>query len=321
LHLALVALDLGPDDDVVVPSLSFIATANVVRYVGARPIFADVDRASLNLTVETIAAVVTPRTKAVIVVHQVGTPADMRAIQGFCEPRGIAIIEDAACAIGATYDGAPIGSHSDLVVFSFHPRKVITTGEGGMVMTTSDDYARKLRRLREHGMSVSAAERHASNRVVFEEYLEVGFNYRMTDVQAAIGLVQLEKLDEIVRRRRELAATYQAAFADLDGLVMPADPPFGTTTYQSFWVLPSADSHATQAGLLRALLAERMSGRRGVMAAHLEPAYRGVEHVELPVTEEITSRSVILPMFHTMTDDEQHRVIRVVRRELSSSAP
>jgi perosamine synthetase len=320
LHLALVALGIGPDDDVVVPSLSFIATANVVRYVGARPVFADVERASLNLTADTIANVVTPRTKAVIVVHQVGMPADIRAIQEFCAPRGISIIEDAACAIGASYNGAPIGSHSDLVVFSFHPRKVITTGEGGMVMTSRDDYAARLRRLREHGMSVSAADRHASNRVVFEEYLEVGYNYRMTDVQAAIGLVQLGKLDEIVARRRLLAANYPAAFADIEGLVTPSDPSFGTTTYQSFWILPSASSGVTQASLLEALLAARISGRRGIMAAHLEPAYQGVEHVALPVTEDITSRSVILPMFHVMTDDDQQRVIDVVRRELSSSA-
>ncbi|HWS47025.1 MAG TPA: aminotransferase class I/II-fold pyridoxal phosphate-dependent enzyme [Acidimicrobiia bacterium] len=176
LHLALVVLGIGPGDEVVVPSLSFIATANVVRYMGATPVFADVDLLTGNLTAASVAEAVTPRTRAVILVHQGGLPADVRSVRGECDARGIALVEDAACAIGAYLGSEPVGSHSDLVVFSFHPRKVITTGEGGMVMTGRDDWANRLRRLREHGMSVSAAERHASTAPVIERYLEVGFS-------------------------------------------------------------------------------------------------------------------------------------------------
>jgi dTDP-4-amino-4,6-dideoxygalactose transaminase len=314
LHLALIAVGVGPGDEVVVPSLSFIATANVVKYVGADPVFADVELASLNLTVATVEAVLTDRTKAVILVHQAGMPADIVAMRALCEPRGIAIIEDAACAIGSTYEGQQIGVHSDLVVLSFHPRKVITTGEGGMIMTSRDDYAKQLRRLREHGMSVSAAERHSTTKVIFEEYLEVGYNYRMTDVQAAIGLVQLDKLDAIVARRREIANRYRAELSDIDGLLMHSDPTFGTTNYQSFWVLPADDSSVTQTEILEALLYQGVSARRGIMASHTEPAYReAVAGLSLPVTEKVTSRSVILPVFHQMTEGDQRRVISALR--------
>jgi len=240
LHLALVALDVGPGDEVVVPSLSFIATANVVRYVGASPVFADVDVATGNLTAETVERVLTPRTRAVVVVHQGGVPADVDAIGALCGPRGVEIVEDAACAIGAELGGRPIGSHSDLVVFSFHPRKVITTGEGGMVMARSPQHAARIRRLREHGMSVSAADRHASQRVVLEQYLEVGFNYRMTEIQAAVGLVQLGRLDAVVERRRSLAARYTTPGRP------PGRPPRPTThpraaNFQSMWVLLPGD--------------------------------------------------------------------------------
>jgi perosamine synthetase len=189
LQLALVLLDVGPGDEVIVPSLSFIATANVVRYVGARPVFADVDPVTQCVTRDTIAEVLTERTRAVIVVHQCGTPAPLAPIQELCAPLGIGVVEDAACAAGATYRGAPIGSHSDLVAFSFHPRKIITTGEGGMLVTTRPEWAARARRLREHGMNVSAAERHRSTSPVLESYVEPGFNFRMTDIQAAVGLV------------------------------------------------------------------------------------------------------------------------------------
>ncbi|HTC70795.1 MAG TPA: DegT/DnrJ/EryC1/StrS family aminotransferase [Acidothermaceae bacterium] len=316
LHLALIVAGVTAGDEVIVPSLSFIATANAARYCGAEPVFADVDPHTLNLTPETIEQALTDRTKAVILVHQAGIPADIDAIRALCADRGVAVIEDAACAIGSTYQGQPIGAHSDLVVFSFHPRKVITTGEGGMVMTRDVASAERMYRLREHGMNVSAAKRHNASTVVLEQYVEVGFNYRMTDLQAAVGLVQLRKLDEIVQRRRELAARYHEAFADLAGITMAADPSYGTSNFQSFWLLPPADAGFVQAEFLQALLADGISARRGIMAAHLEPAYADVNPMALPVTEEFSRRSVILPIFHTMTPADQDRVIDSVRREL-----
>jgi len=302
LHLALLAAGVGSGDEVIVPSLSFIATANVVRYCGARPVFADIERDTLNLTPQSIAEVLTPRTRAVILVHQAGTPADIEAVHALCRPRGIEVIEDAACAIGSSYLGRPIGGHSDLVAFSFHPRKVITTGEGGMVLTGSSSRAALLRRLREHGMSMSAADRHQAASVVLEEYPHLGFNYRMTDIQAAIGLVQLGRLEAIVARRRELAERYQEAFSDLDGLITAADPRRGQT------------------GFLQELMWEGISARRGIMAAHLQPAYADVTAGPLPVTEEVAYRSIILPLFHTMTPAEQERVIDAVRRQLMGLA-
>jgi dTDP-4-amino-4,6-dideoxygalactose transaminase len=317
LHLALIVAGVTAGDEVIVPSLSFIATANAARYCGAEPVFADVDRHTLNLTPETIEQALTDRTKAVILVHQAGIPAHIDAIRTLCADRGVAVIEDAACAIGSTYHGQPIGAHSDLVVFSFHPRKVITTGEGGMVMTRDLASAERMYRLREHGMNVSAAKRHNASTVVLEQYLEVGFNYRMTDLQAAVGLVQLRKLEEIVQRRRELAARYHEAFADLAGVTMAADPSYGTSNFQSFWLLPPADAGFVQADFLQALLSDGISARRGIMAAHLEPAYADVKPMALPVTEEFSRRSVILPIFHTMTSADQDRVIDSVRRELA----
>ena len=320
LHLALLLAGVGEGDEVVVPSLSFIATANAVRYVGATPVFADVELTTLNLTVDTVEPVLTTRTRAIILVHQAGAPADIAAMHELCDPRGIAVIEDAACAIGSTYRGALIGSHSELVAFSFHPRKLVTTGEGGMVTVANSDLAVRGRRLREHGMRSSAADRHAAGGVVIERYLETGFNWRMTDVQAAIGLVQLGRLDAIVVRRRELAARYQTALADLPGIVMASDPPFGTTNYQSFWVLPADDVPISRDTLLNRLAEAGISARRGIMASHLEPAYAGAASTPLPVTERITNDSLVLPLYHDLSEADQDRVIDVLVAELAGAA-
>ncbi len=302
LHLALVALDVGPGDEVVVPSLSFIATANVVRYVGASPVFADVDVATGNLTAETVERVLTPRTRAVVVVHQGGVPADVDAIGALCGPRGVEIVEDAACAIGAELGGRPIGSHSDLVVFSFHPRKVITTGEGGMVMARSPQHAARIRRLREHGMSVSAADRHASQRVVLEQYLEVGFNYRMTEIQAAVGLVQLGRLDAVVERRRSLAARYTSAWPASRASPRPTTPPRGRTSSRCGSLL-RRDFRCRRDELLQYLLdrASRPAGESWRRTSN--PRYAGAPHDGLPVTERITATAHPAPL----PRDDRHR--------------
>jgi dTDP-4-amino-4,6-dideoxygalactose transaminase len=312
LHLAMIAAGVSQGDEVVVPSLSFIATANAARYVGAEPIFADVDPATQNLTPATVEPHLTRRTKAVILVDQAGVPADLDAMRGLCDPRGIAIIEDAACAAGATYHGLPVGAGAEMAAFSFHPRKLITTGEGGMVVTPDEEVAARLRRLREHGMDVSAAARHRERQPVIEHYLEVGFNYRMTDMQAAIGLVQLGRLREIVARRRELAQRYQRLLADIPGLEMIGDPSYGTTNYQSFWVVLPEEFPVTRNDLMRLLAEAGVSARRGIMAAHLEPAYSARRHSPMPVTERLTASSIILPLFHQLTEQEQDLVVSVL---------
>ncbi|MFD2091852.1 DegT/DnrJ/EryC1/StrS family aminotransferase [Blastococcus deserti] len=313
LHLALHLLGVGAGDEVVVPSFSFIATANAARYVSATPVFADVDPVTGNLTAETVEAVLTERTRAVIVVHQAGVPADTRPLYALLESRGIAVVEDAACAIGSTLYGAPVGAGVDLAVFSFHPRKLVTTGEGGMIATRRPEWAARARRLREHGMSASAAERHATGSVAPEQYLEPGFNFRMTDVQAAIGRVQLGRLDAMVARRRQLADRYRALLADVPGLRMVGDPAWGTTNYQSCWVLLPEDFPVSRDDLLVEFTRAGISPRRGIMAAHLELAYADLPRVELPVTERLTRDSLILPLFHQMTEDDQDRVIDVLR--------
>lgn len=309
LHLALVILGLGAGDEVIVPSFSFIATANVVRYVGATPVFADVDLQTGNLTPETIAATISERTRAVILVHQAGVPADVTGVSALCASRGVAVIEDAACAIGSRYQGELIGSHSDLVAFSFHPRKIVTTGEGGMLCTRRPEWSARLRRLREHGMSMSAADRELAG-VLIEQYVETGFNYRMTDIQAAVGLQQLAKLPTVIARRREIAETYQSGLSDIEGIRCVTDPPHGTTNYQSFWVLLDPSFPLDRTELMAHFAATGISTRRGIMASHLEPAYDDIPALrDLPVTETLTRNSLILPIFHQMTSEEIERVV------------
>ncbi|GII64105.1 aminotransferase DegT [Sphaerisporangium krabiense] len=310
LHLALVLAGIGPGDEVVVPSLSFIATANVVRYVGATPVFADIDPATGNLTAKTVEAARTPSTRAAIVVHQGGLPADVEEIRAAHE--GLLLIEDAACAAGSTYRGRPVGAGAHLAAWSFHPRKLLTTGEGGMLTTDDPEVAARARRLREHGMSVSAADRHASGSTAPEQYTEVGYNYRMTDLQAAVGLVQLDRLPEMVARRRALAARYMNFLGGIPGLTMARDPEYGTGNFQSFWIALPEDFPMNRGELLDFLAARGVSARRGIMAAHLEPAYAGTGAWDLPATEWLTANSLILPLYHSMTDAEHDQVVEAI---------
>ena len=312
LHLALVVAGVRPGDEVVVPSFSFIATANAAVYVGATPVFADVEPVTGNLTAETVSAAMTDRTRAVIAVDQGGVPVDLDAIRAVCDPRGIVVVEDAACAAGSTYRGRPVGAGAEITAWSFHPRKILTTGEGGMITTSRADWADRARRLREHAMSVSAADRHASVISPPEEYTEVGFNFRMTDLQAAVGIVQLSRLPEVVDRRRALAASYTKAIEEIDGLRAVADPAHGTCNFQSFWVEVLPDYPLNREGLLLALAEADISARRGIMASHRQPAYAHVA-VDLPVTDHLTDYTLILPLFHQMSDSDQARVIEALR--------
>ena len=320
LHLALIAAGIGPGDEVIVPSLSFIATANAVRYVGAQPVFADVDLATQNLVPETVEPHLTSRTRAVILVDQAGVAADQDAIRALCDPLHVSVSEDAACAAGSMYRARPAGAGAALAAFSYHPRKLLTTGEGGMLTTSDGSIAARLRRLREHGMDISAADRHRSQQPVIEHYIEVGFNFRMTDIQAAIGLVQLRKLTEMVARRRVLARRYQQLLSGIPGLLTAEDPPYGETNYQSFWMLLPGESAVSRDDLMRLLADAGISARRGIMAAHLEPAYADVRP-SLPVTERLTGHSLILPLFHEMTQSQQEHVVSVVTSALTNSRP
>ncbi|MGA8787927.1 MAG: DegT/DnrJ/EryC1/StrS aminotransferase family protein [Paenarthrobacter sp.] len=316
LHLALVVAGVGPGDDVVVPSFSFIATANAATYVGARPVFADVDVTTGCVTAETLRAALTPATKAVIAVDQGGVPVDLAPIREMCDPLGVTVVEDAACAIGSRYHGRAVGAGAEVAAWSFHPRKILTTGEGGMLSTSRQDFADTSRRLREHAMSVSAADRHASILAPPEEYLEIGFNYRMTDLQAAVGLVQLGRLREIIQRRRELAATYANAFAEIEGLRLVGDPDYGISNFQSCWLEVGPGFPLGRDGLMSVLAEDGISARRGIMAAHRQPAYAGKDtgKASLEATEWLTDHTLILPLYHQLSLHDQVRVIDSVLR-------
>jgi dTDP-4-amino-4,6-dideoxygalactose transaminase len=232
-----------------------------------------------------------------------------------CDPRGIVVVQDAACGAGSTYRGRPVGAGAEIAAWSFHPRKIITTGEGGMITTSRGDWSDRARHLREHAMSVSAVDRHASVLSPPEQYLEVGYNFRMTDLQAAVGLVQLDRLNGVVARRREIAAGYSKAINELAGLRMVADPAWGTTNFQSCWVEVGPEYGFDRDGLLAALAKADISARRGIMATHRQPAYsdRDTGNVALPATEHLTDNTLILPLFHQMSESEQARVIDVLR--------
>jgi dTDP-4-amino-4,6-dideoxygalactose transaminase len=308
LQLALYVSGVGPGDEVIVPSMSFIATANSVWQNGAMPVFADIDPRTYNLDPAAAERVVTSRTKAIMPVHQLGLPADMDAFLELADRYGLAIVEDAACAIGASYRGRPIGSLGPVACFSLHPRKVITTGEGGMIAVHDPAVAERLRRLRQHAMDVSDLARHGAKDVVIESYPERGWNQRMTDMQATLGLCQLEVLDEILEMRRRLAERYTAAISHIPCLEPPFEPGYAERTWQSYAVRLTADAPITRNELMRRLLRDGVPTRRGVMAIHEEPAYGDV-HVTLPHTEAASRDSLMLPLFAGLTDEQQDHVI------------
>ncbi len=313
LHLVLHALGVGRGDEVVVPSLSFIATANAVAHTGATPVFADIDLATYNLDPASAARAISRRTKAILLVHQVGLPADVAAFRRLARRARVKLVEDAACAIGSTVDGRPVGGDAEVAVFSFHPRKLVTTGEGGMIVTRSRRLAARLRSLRHHGVSVSDFARHAAGRVVVEAYREVGYNYRMTDLQGAVGLVQLGRLDELIARRLEQGARYDRAFAKHPALAIPHVAPNVRFNYQTYLLRLLPGARITRDALMQRLLEQGIATRRGVMAAHREPAYRRLRlRVPLPATNEADRSAIVLPLYHAMTPADQARVIESV---------
>jgi dTDP-4-amino-4,6-dideoxygalactose transaminase len=308
LALALYVSGVGPGDEVIVPSLSFIATANAVWQCGAQPVFADVEPRTYNLDPDAAERAITARTKVIMPVHQVGLPADMDRFLALGARHGVTIVEDAACAIGASYRGRPIGSLGPLACFSLHPRKVITTGEGGMIAVHDPAVTERLRRLRAHAMDVSDLARHAARDVVIERYPERGFNARMTDLQAAVGLCQLEVLDMILAKRARLAQRYTEALGQVRGLEPPYDPPYARRSWQSYCVRVTPESALGRTELMRRLLADGIPTRRGVMAIHREAAYADTA-VDLPHTDAAACDVLMLPLFPDLTFEQQDYVI------------
>lgn len=323
LHCALLAAGVGPGDEVITVSHSFIATANAIRYVGATPVFVDIEAQGGNMDVDLAAAAIGPRTKAILAVHQVGMPCDLARLLPLARRHGLLLIEDAACAAGSEIlwedrwipIGAPLG---DAACFSFHPRKVLTTGDGGMVTTARADWDARIRSLRHHGMNVPAHVRHAAGQVIFEQYDEPGYNFRLTDLQAAIGRVQLTRLSAMVTRRRALAARYNAALAGQARLSPPIEPPWARSNWQSYGVRLSEGLDQRQ--VMQALLERGISTRRGVMCAHREPAWQmpgawrcvGDPATALRHSEAAQDHTVLLPLSPQLSDAEQDAVIDIL---------
>lgn len=339
LHLALLAVGVRPGDEVITVSHSFIATANSVRYCGAVPVFADVEPETFNLDPSKLQALVGPRTKAIMCVHQSGMPCDVTAIIDVARRHSLPVIEDAAMGIGteifAEGRWERIGKpHGDIACFSFHPRKLLTTGDGGMITTRNKDWDHQFRLWRQHAMGVNDAVRHSSLQVIFEPYLELGYNYRMTDIQAAIGRVQLGRIPEIIERRRAQVDRYHKIMADIPGLRLPSEPAWARSNWTALWaMLPDG---CDQWQVMQRMLDNGVATRRGIMCAHREPAYRvepwscaggaacregNIECSHLRVSEMGQDRTIILPLFHTMTEEEQDCVADVLRRACAATRP
>jgi perosamine synthetase len=314
LHLALVASGIGSGDEVICPSLSFIATANSIAYVGATPVFCDIDLATYNLDPSALEGLITPRTKAILVVHQIGLSAEMKGILVVAKKYGLAVIEDAACAIGSEYEGNLIGKPlGTMACFSFHPRKILTTGEGGMITTNDANLADKLRKLRQHAMSLSDVVRHNAKQVTAETYDEVGYNFRMTDMQAAMGVVQLDRLQSFLQRRRHLASRYDEALQPLPWLETPYVPSNCRHNYQSYMIRLVDASAAKRDLIMQRLLEKNISSRRAIMAIHRELPYRSDQwETALLKTNLVTDTALILPLFHQMTEADQDYIIEVL---------
>jgi dTDP-4-amino-4,6-dideoxygalactose transaminase len=331
LHLALLAVGVGPDDEVVTVSHSFIATANAIRYCGAMPVFVDIHPGTFNMDPNLIEAVITERTRAILCVHQIGMPCDLRSLLTVARAHSLPVVEDAACAIGSQIlwedSWERIGKpHGDIACFSFHPRKLVTTGDGGMIATSNPEWDRQFRLWRQHGMSVPDTLRHGAQRVIFEGYVQLGYNYRMTDIQAAVGRAQLRRLPGIIERRRLLADRYRTLLGAIPGVGLPEEPEWARSNWQSYCV--RVPDECDQRNVMQAMLDAGIATRRGIMCAHREPAYprgswscgTGPEMCDcapgtcarLSQSEQAQDHAIILPLYHQMTDGEQIAVAKAL---------
>ena len=313
LELALAALDVGPGDEVIVPAFTWVATANVVRLRGATPVFVDVDAVTYNLDVTRLGAAVTDLTRAVIPVHLFGLCADIPAIR---EAVGdtVAIIEDAACAVGAELHGRPAGTLGDVGAFSFHPRKIITTGEGGMLTTDDDALAERAERLRNHGASVSEEIRHRGPQpYLLPDFDEVGFNLRMTDLQGAVGVAQMVRLDGLLAERRQWAAWYDEQLADVEWLVTPTASDGATHSWQSYVTrVDESTSPGPRNELMAALHEHGVSTRPGTHAVSCLGVYRD-SATRCPVAEELQATTMAIPLHNRMSADDYAYVVERIR--------
>lgn len=319
LHGAVFAAGLGPGDEAITTPLTFCATANCVLFQGAKPVFADVCPDTLTIDPEQVARRITPRTKAILPVDYAGHPAELEALLALADRHGVVVIEDACPALGAVYRGRRVGSISHMTVFSFHPVKHITTGEGGMVTTNNSAFARRLRMFRNHGIETDARRRQADGRWGYE-MVALGYNYRLSDIGCALGLSQLRRLTANLARRREIAAQYTVAFRGVFGLQVPIVRPEVDSAWHLYPIRLQLDQlKASREDILQALRAERLGVTVHYPPVHLHPYYRacfGYRGGEYPVAEAAAERLLSLPMFHGMTPADLEDVIAAVQKVL-----
>lgn len=319
LHLALQVMGLERGDEVILPSFTCMANANAVVIAGGVCRFADIEPRTYNLDAADIERRLTPKTRAIMMVDQIGLPADLDAIRAVAQKHGLLLVDDAATAFGATYKGKPLGGHGVTTCYSFHPRKMITTGEGGMMMTDNDEWAERARVLRSTGASVSDLARHQAKGAIFQQYFESGYNYRMTDIHAAIGLVQLGKLDTIIAQRAAQARLYDELLArDAAAEVSPPYvPPYATHAWSSYCIrlLPAAKVSADD--VVKRMAERNVSCRRGIQPLHFEPYFmETMQGLVLPETESAARETLFLPIFPGLTEDEQRTVVRALVESL-----
>ncbi|SMF75610.1 DegT/DnrJ/EryC1/StrS family aminotransferase [Pseudobacteriovorax antillogorgiicola] len=309
LFLSLRILGVDRGDEVICPSMSFIATANCIKHSGGVPVFADVEIESGNISIDSIKSLIGPRTKGVIIVHQLGMPANIDEIRSLCAENNIFLLEDSACALGSMYFGRRLCDSTDNIsCYSLHPRKVITTGEGGVVTTNCKEVYERLSTLRQHGMNLSDLDRHGKGSISFEEYPEVGYNFRMTDIQAAVGIAQLEKLDFIVKTRREIAQYYNYRFAETDGVLTPIFDSDIYSNFQSYSIRLKSGGELRRNRMMSYLLKSGISSRRGVMAIHREIPYQDARRDDLEQTNLLTDSSILIPIFPGMSKRDMEYV-------------
>ena len=333
LHLATSALGLKPGDEVIVPAFTWVTSAHCAEYVGAKVVFADIETATYNLDPAALAQAITARTKAIVVVHLFGLAARMKEILNIAGKHQIRVIEDAACAVGTTYQGRPVGGHGDLGCFSFHPRKVITTGEGGMVATNQQPLAQRVASLRNHGAAVGVPGPHAapSKPHTMGEFNIMGYNLRLSDIQAAVGVAQLRKLDRLLAERRKLADGYLHKLADCEEIVLPVIPTDCGHSFQSFVVRMKSGSISERNALMEHLETQGIQTRPGTHAVHrlgyYVQKYR-IKPGEFPVAAKAEDTTITLPLFPGMTEEDQMRVVVqlkqglvTMKRRVTFSAP
>lgn len=317
LHLALAAMGVGPGDEVIVPAFTWIATANVVLYCGATPVFVDVSRETFNMNPDQIEGKVTERTKAIIPVHLFGLCADIDAIRA-AVPDRVYVLEDAACASGASHKGKWAGTQGDAAAFSFHPRKSITTGEGGMVTTNQSELAERMNQMRNHGATLSEEQRHLGPKPhILPDFNLLGFNYRMTDLQGAIGIVQLEKLDQFIDERATWAAWYRDQLASVRWLQQPQEPEDGRHGWQSYVTYVKPDSAPMSRNeIMEHLQARGIATRPGTHAVHMSNLYRerfGHKPGDFPVARDCDAQSMAIPLHNHMTAEDYRYVADTIR--------